>query len=66
MNRTIPTESVKVDFMRVNYFYIKSKNDYGVYIIDPDAPAIHITIYNGDESGIRQHVVGYLTSYQEA
>ena len=65
MSRTIPMESVKVDFMRVNFFSMPDADGHNVYIIDPDAPAIHIISYDGPVAGIRQHVIEYLEAYQE-
>ena len=49
-----------------SYFYIREKNDangnsrYRVYIIDPDGPAVHETIFKCYESQIPDRITAYI------
>lgn len=51
------------------YFYTRERNDrngnprYRVYIIDPDAPAVHETIFKCYESQIPEYVDNYIACH---
>ena len=59
-------KTVVSDHIAINYFYIKEKRDangnprYRVYIIDPDAPIVHETIFKTYEGLICAHVLAFV------
>ena len=59
-------KTVVSDHIAINYFYIKEKRDangnprFRVYIIDPNAPIVHETIFKTYEGLICAHVLAFV------
>lgn len=59
-------KSVIIGGCEFNYFYTREKNDvngnprYRVYIIDPDGPAVHETIFKCYESQIPERITAFI------
>ena len=59
-------KTVVSDHIAINYFYKREKPDangnprYRVYIIDPDAPIVHETIFKTYEGLICAHVLAFV------
>ena len=66
MKKSHDLKTVVSDHIAINYFYVKEKRDangnprYRVYIIDPDAPIVHETIFKTYEGLISAHVLAYV------
>lgn len=62
MKRMHNLAAVIIDGEQFNYFYTRDRNDvngnprFRVYIIDPDGPAVHETIFGCYESQIPERV----------
>lgn len=59
-------KSVIIGGCEFTFFYLREKNDvngnprYRVYIIDPDGPAVHETIFKCYESQIPDRVTAFI------
>ena len=59
-------KTVVSDHIAINYFYRKEKRDvngnprFRVYIMDPDAPIVHETIFKTYEGLISSHVLAFV------
>ena len=59
-------KTVVSDHIAINYFYVKEKRDvngnprFRVYIMDPDAPIVHETIFKTYEGLICAHVLAFV------
>ena len=66
MKKSHDLKTVVSDHIAINYFYVKEKRDangnprYRVYIIDPDAPIVHETIFKTYEGLICAHVLAFV------
>jgi len=62
MQKQHELETIVIDHIAVNYFYTREKRDingnsrFRVYIIDPDAPRVHETIFRCYEFEIQDHI----------
>ena len=67
--KTHDLKSIVIWNEQFQYFYTRERNDrngnprYRVYIIDPDAPAVHETIFKCYESQIPEYVDNYIACY---
>ena len=59
-------QAVTIDGCEFQYFYTREKNDvngnarYRVYIIDPDGPAVHESIFKCYESQLSERVTAFI------
>mgnify|MGYP003296141367 CR=1 FL=1 len=59
-------KTVVVDGIAINYFFKKEKNDrngnprFKVFIIDPEGPAIHETIFHCYDGQIKAYVIRFI------
>jgi hypothetical protein len=59
-------KTVVSDHIAINYFYRKEKRNvngnprFRVYIMDPDAPIVHETIFKTYEGLISSHVLAFV------
>lgn len=66
MKKIHDLKTVTANHLSINYFYAREKNDrngnprYRVYIIDPDGPAVHETIFKTYEGLIADCVKRFI------
>lgn len=66
MKKIFDLHSVVIDYNEFTYFYKREKNDvngnprYRVYIIDPDGPAVHETLFKCYESQLSERVTVFI------
>lgn len=66
MRKEHTLKTVVSDHIAINYFYIKEKRDingnprFRVFILDPDAPIVHETIFKTYEGLISSHVLAFV------
>ena len=66
MKKQHELNAVVIDGQRYEYFAIRERNDlngnprYRVFIIDPDGPAVHESIFKCYESQIPERVQSYI------
>jgi hypothetical protein len=66
--KTHDLKSVVIGGNEFSYFYTREKNDingnprFRVYIIDPDGPAVHETIFKCYESQISERAETFITT----
>ena len=59
-------KTTRINGLSINYFYTKEKPDkngnsrFRVYIIDPDGPAVHETIFKCQEFQIPERVKAFI------